>query len=64
MTPVLVLHHGDAQASYEDHPMEVARPALMAAARLERPRLAGQLRRIAQALPDRAPMTTPGAGER
>ncbi len=51
----LTLHQGDAQATFVEHPTEIARKALMAAALVEAPRLADQLRCVAEALPDRAP---------
>jgi hypothetical protein len=51
-----VLHHGDQQAEYVEHPTETARKALMAAARVEDGRLADQLRRFAETLPDRPPI--------
>jgi len=35
MAPALTLHHGDQQAQYVEHPTEVARKALMAAAEVE-----------------------------
>jgi hypothetical protein len=58
---VLTLHHGDAQAEYVAHPMEVARRALLAAAELEdengRVDWPDWLRRIAASLPDRGRVT-------
>lgn len=56
MTPILTLHHGDAEASFSEHPTETARKALIAAARIENPRLADQLRRFAETLPRRGPI--------
>jgi hypothetical protein len=49
----LTLHQGNAQQAYEEHPIEVARWLLIAAARIESPGLAHQLRRFAEALPER-----------
>lgn len=52
--PELTLHHGDAQASFTEHPMEVARRALKAAAELEPDgRMARTLTNIADDLPFR-----------
>lgn len=56
MAPALTLHHGDQRAEYVEHPTGVARRALMAAARVEHGRLADQLRRFAEMLPDRPVM--------
>lgn len=52
----LTLHHGDAQAAFEEHPTETARRALTAAAQVESPHLADHLRRFAETLPPRAPL--------
>jgi hypothetical protein len=52
----LTLHHGDARAEYVLHPTETARRALMAAAEIEQPDWAAVLRRVAVALPRRAPI--------
>ena len=53
--PTLTLHHGDAQASFAEHPTEVARQALIAAARVEDGRLADQMIRFAATFPERRP---------
>jgi len=42
MAPALTLHHGDLEAEYVEHPTEVARKALIAAAEVETGRLADQ----------------------
>jgi hypothetical protein len=55
MAPALTLHHGNQQAEYVEHPTEVARKALLDAARVERGRLADQMRRFAENLADRPP---------
>jgi hypothetical protein len=60
MAPVLTLHQGDAEASFVEHPTEVARKALMAAADLETGRWPELLRRVASELPFRAPITKAG----
>lgn len=52
----LVLHQGDAQAEYMEHPTEVARRALMAAAAVEVGRWPELLRRFGTALPERDPI--------
>jgi hypothetical protein len=52
----LTLIVGAAQQAFETHPTEIARRALMAAAEVESPRLADQLLRFAEALPDRGPI--------
>jgi hypothetical protein len=54
-SPVLTLHHGEAHAEYKytEHPIEVARKALMAAADLETGAWAEVLRRFASTLPHR-----------
>lgn len=49
----LTLHQGDAEASFEEHPIEVARRALFAAAELEDDDWAYNLRRFARVLPSR-----------
>ncbi len=49
----LTLIDGNAQQAYEEHPVEVARRALMAAADLESPDWAARFRRVAAALPHR-----------
>ena len=60
MAPVFTLHQGDAEASFVEHPVEVARKALMAAADLETPRWAEALRRFAELLPVRTTITNGG----
>ena len=49
----LTLVQGDAEQAFQQHPMEVARRALMAAADLESEDWAARLRRVAAALPSR-----------
>jgi hypothetical protein len=49
----LTLHHGENQQEYVEHPIEVARRALMAAAKVESGRWPELLRRVAQSLPER-----------
>jgi len=53
MAPTLILHQGDAQAEYVEHPTEVARKALMAAAEIESGRWPELIRNAARLLPDR-----------
>jgi hypothetical protein len=53
MAAALTLHHGDQQANYVEHPMEVARKALLAAADLEAGEWSFACRGIAELLPDR-----------
>jgi len=53
MAPVLKLHQGDAVAEYQEHPTEVARRALMAAADVEVGWVADECQRFARALPAR-----------
>ncbi len=53
MTPTLRLHQGENEAEYVEHPIEVARKALFAAAELEDEDWAYRLRRVANALPTR-----------
>jgi hypothetical protein len=60
MAPVLKLHQGDAEASYEEHPVEVARKALFAAAELENENWSAALRRAASLLPERGPIVRGG----
>lgn len=55
MPPTLTLHHGDAKAEYVEHPVEVARRMLIAAAELETDvGWQHRFRRVADALPDRS----------
>lgn len=56
--PALTLHQGAAQGSFTEHPTEIARRALLAAAGLETPVLADHLRRFADTLPHRAAIRT------
>jgi hypothetical protein len=51
--PALTLHQGEAERTFEQHPTETARKALIAAAEVEEPRFADQLRRFAAAFPAR-----------
>jgi hypothetical protein len=53
MAPALTLHHGAGEATFTEHPTEMARKALLAAAEIETPHLAAAMRRVAAALPDR-----------
>jgi hypothetical protein len=53
MPSALTLHHGDQQAMYVEHPTETARKALLDATQIESLRLADQMRRFADTLPDR-----------
>ena len=55
MAPTLTLHQGDARAVYAEHPVEVARKALLAAGDLEIESEEWRLRfrRVAAALPNR-----------
>jgi len=53
MAPVLKLHQGDRSAEYEEHPTEIARRALMAAADAEDGLLALSMMQAAQSLPRR-----------
>lgn len=53
MAPALTLHHGDQQAEYVEHPTEIARKALMAAAEVETLDWANILQRVASSLPHR-----------
>jgi hypothetical protein len=54
--PRFTLHQGQSEATFEEHPTELARKALIAAAQIETPTLARHLHRIAELLPDRAPV--------
>jgi hypothetical protein len=54
--PTLTLHQGDAQEDYVEHPTEIARRALIAAAEVEVEGWPGLLLRVARALPSRAPL--------
>jgi hypothetical protein len=56
MAPELTLHQGDAKTSFVEHPTEVARRALMAAAEVETDGWPELLRRSARALPCRGPL--------
>jgi hypothetical protein len=53
MAPALVVHHRDQQAVYAEHPTEVARKALLAAAEVETRDWASILERVASSLPRR-----------
>ena len=53
MAPALTLHHRGQQAQYVEHPTEVARKALLAAAEIEVPRWSALLIRFAESLPPR-----------
>jgi hypothetical protein len=50
------LHQGGATQTFEEHPVEVARKALLAAAEVESSRWSGILLRFAEALPERGRM--------
>ena len=64
MATVLTLHHGDCTREFVEHPIEVARKALLEAAVLEEQRgdatsalnWADIMRRVASSLPERRPM--------
>jgi hypothetical protein len=56
MAPTLTLHQGDAQVAYVEHPTEVARRAMLAAAEFETGRWPELFRRFADALPERPPI--------
>jgi hypothetical protein len=58
--PALTLLQGDARAEYIEHPTEMARKALLAAAEVETPLLANRLVRIARLLPKRGPLLKGG----
>jgi hypothetical protein len=62
MAPALTLHQGDQQAVYVEHPTEVARRALMAAAEVETFDWAQILQRVASALPHRPAIMKGGEG--
>jgi hypothetical protein len=49
----LTLHHGANEREFVEHPMEVARRALIAAAEGEPECVAAALRRVAGSLPER-----------
>lgn len=53
MATVLTLHQGDAEASFTEHPIEVARRALLEAAEIEGEPWARILCQVAAAIPDR-----------
>lgn len=55
MPPTLTLHQGDGlRADYTEHPIEVARKALIAAAEMESGRWPDLLRQTASLLPERS----------
>jgi hypothetical protein len=56
MAPTLTLHQGDQRAEYVEHPIEMARRALLAAAELESGRWPELLRGTARNLPERGPI--------
>lgn len=56
MATTLTLHQGDQEAAFVEHPLEVARRALLEAANLERDEWAAVMRRFASALPNRSPV--------
>jgi len=65
MAPILTLHAGDAKASYREHPIEVARKALLEAADLEEASnpassTALSMRLAARSFPRRGPITKGG----
>jgi hypothetical protein len=53
MAPVLTLYQGEAKREFVEHPTEIARKALIAAALIETPVLADHCRRFAATLPER-----------
>ena len=64
MATVLTLHHGAAQRTFAEHPVEVARRALREAAEIEeREAWAGIYRRVANSLPDRSGVVVPAGGD-
>jgi hypothetical protein len=56
MAPMLTLHQGEAKQEFVEHPIEVARQLLMAAADREADLVASELRLLASSLPRRAPI--------
>lgn len=56
--PQLTLYQGDARREYAEHPIEVARAALLAAAQIESEEWAAVIRRFASALPPRRILRT------
>jgi hypothetical protein len=56
----LTVHEGTQSASFDEHPTEVARRALIAAAAVESDDWAAVLRRFASALPRRGPLRQQG----
>lgn len=57
--PTFTLHHGANQATFEEHPIETARKALLAAADLENEDWAAIMRRFASVLPNRGAVRRP-----
>ena len=57
----LTLHQGESKREFVEHPTEVARKALIAAAEVETDDWAAILRRVALALPRRESVTRGGA---
>jgi hypothetical protein len=53
MAPVLTLHQGDEKAFFAEHPIEVARKALIAAAEIEGEAWSSAFLRSAELLPKR-----------
>ena len=60
MAPMLTLHQGEAKQEFVEHPIEVARQLLMAAADREGDLVASELRLLASSLPRRAPIRKGG----
>lgn len=56
MAVALTLYQGENKQEYVEHPTEVARRALLAAAEVESGWLVEVMRRFASALPPRAPI--------
>lgn len=63
MATVLTLHHGAAERTFTEHPIEVARRALLEAAEIEDIHMARALRRVAETLPDRNGVAVPCGGD-
>jgi len=63
MAAALTLRQGDHRAEYVEHPMEVARKALLAAADLEAGEWSCACRGIAELLPDRSAIMKGGDDE-
>lgn len=60
MATSLTLHQGENKRKYVEHPTETCRKALIAAAEVEEPVFADQLRRFAAAFPNRQRIVAKG----